>query len=93
MVNWLSDGVPIDGTIYGGWTIECRKRNSATVLWTKSTGITGLAGSGCAPSIQISWLSNDLGSLDPGRYLLEVSGVVNGKSRKFQIDLEIIPEI
>ena len=92
-VMWTQDRDPLDGTVYT-WQIECRRAGSdTTVLWTKTSGLTGQVGTASTASLVIAWAAGDLGTLTAGRYVLEVSGTSGGKARKRQIDLVVHAEV
>lgn len=88
-IMWTVDSGYLDGTGYT-WAMECADAATpATVLWTKSTGLTGQVGSATNPSLVVDWLAGDLGTLTPGLYTLEITGTAGGKALKHLAQLII----
>lgn len=88
-IMWTVDSGWLDGTGYT-WAMECGAAAApATVLWTKSTGLTGQVGDADTPSLVIDWLTGDLGTLTPGQYTLEITGTSGGKALKHLAQLVI----
>lgn len=90
VITWTEDGTNIDPVGYT-WQIQARALSSATVLFTKTTGIT--VGSTAGPTVTIAWTTADLGLLSAGVYLLELTGTTSSKPRKEQLTLQVITEV
>lgn len=78
---WKHDDTWLDLSA-GGWTytIEARNANNSTVLWTKTTGVTGGVGSATVPAATIVWVAGDLGALTAGVYVLELTASLSSKA-------------
>jgi hypothetical protein len=70
---WPVDDGYLDATTLPTWTVEATAAGSDTVLWTIST-VTTQVGTDTVPSVIITWAVADLGSLEPGEYVLTVTG-------------------
>lgn len=90
---WREDNVYLDLSGYSAWQIEAHNINTTTVLWTKTSGFTGAAGSVTVPNLTIAWVSGDLGALTAGTYDLELTGTLGGKLRKLTIRIAITAEV
>lgn len=89
---WVFDD---DGTLidFSSGTFSLKIGNlGSTALLTKSTGITGAAGSGTepdgVPNIVIVWDAGEL-ALTPGSYTGQLTWTVSGKDRVFKVSFEI----
>src|ERR671932_757318 len=81
-VTWLDDlGIVIP--FASGWTFTARiGRRGRPILVTKTTGFTG---SDTAPNLTLAWAEGELGALDPGAYVLQITATrVDGKKRNMQ---------
>jgi hypothetical protein len=71
-----------------GWTISlvCVTSLGATPEFTKTTGFTGATGAepftvNGTPNLTISWDVGDLGALDPGTYICDLTLTDDGTSK------------
>lgn len=90
---WLEDD---DGTLIdfsSGYTFSVKIGTIAATLLTKTTGITGAAGSGSepsgAPNLTVAWTAGEL-DITPGAYTLQVTATTSGLDRVFSIPIQII---
>ena len=97
---WLQDD---DGTLVdfsSGYTFSLKigAKGAAAVL-TKSSGITGAAGSGSEPdgtaNVTIAWSDGELANIDPGPYTwqLTCTATSGGKDRVFEGQIKILDVI
>ena len=91
---WWTDrtGTLIDYS--SGYTFEAVVTDGVTALLSKTSGITGAAGAGTAPTgtpnIVITWGSGEL-NLTPGEYTLELTPTSDGRQRDpLRVPLRII---
>ena len=80
---WLSRaGTLIDFS--SGYTWSAKITDGTTTLLTKTSGITGAAGSGTnptgSPNVAIDWSADEL-NIAPGEYTLELTPTVGGRQR------------
>ena len=70
-----------------GYTFSVVVGRRSAVEFTKSSGLTGAAGSGDGsepadvPNLTVQWSASDLGALTPGLYTLELVATRDGDSR------------
>jgi len=73
------------------WSLKIGQVGQAAAL-TKTTGITGAAGSGTpgsgTPNVAIVWATNEL-NLTPGAYTLQLNCVTTDGDRVEQVPIEI----
>ena len=87
VITWLEDDVNIVPSGYT-WQAECKAKGGSTLLWTKSTGFTSTA-----TTLTIVWTAPDLGTLTTGNYIVELTGTASGKTRKYQLALQVAAEV
>jgi len=94
---WLldDDGSLID--LSAGYTFEVKiGRAGEAALLTKSTGITGAAGSGVeptgTPNVTIAWTAGEL-AIAPGLYTMQLTATTGGLDRLFTVGLRIMDVI
>jgi hypothetical protein len=70
---------------YTGYTFTLKIHNSTTTVLTKTTGITGAAGSGTpptgTPNIAIQWAVDELLNIPAGEYTMELTPRTGGRDR------------
>jgi hypothetical protein len=81
------DGRLIDFSAGYTFALKCGDENLVATSWTKTTGITGAAGSLTAtpptPNVVVSFTASDLGSLAAGRYVLQLRATTASVDRDF----------
>ena len=83
---WFSeDGNLIDfSTGSPTWTFKIGLPGSSALV-TKTSGITGAAGSGVqptgTPNVTLVWTAGDLASVTPGNYQWQLTARISGKDR------------
>ncbi len=90
---WIQDD---DGTLIdfsSGYTFTLKIGNTGdTALLTKSTSITGAAGSGTeptgTPNLTIAWAAGEL-DITPGTYTLQLTATTTGLDRVFTTPIRI----
>jgi hypothetical protein len=78
---WKEDGLFLDLSAYTFEVVATASDTPGTVLFDKTSGITGAAGSSTVPNVTIVWTSGDLGLLTAGRYRLRISATTATKPR------------
>lgn len=76
-----------------GWTFTARIGQPGSVAEiTKTTGISGAA---IAPNVIIAWTADELDSLAPGSYTvdLEAKNTGSSKDRKRSFQMTILPQV
>lgn len=75
-----------------GYTLAMKIGDGTTATLTKSSGITGAAGSGTEPSgtpnVVVQWDSGEL-NLTPGQYVAELTATSGGRDRVVDFAFEI----
>jgi hypothetical protein len=62
------------------FTLTATTQSDPTVLWTKTTGITGAVGNASTPSLTFAWTNLDMGALPGGAvYRLRLTCTIGGK--------------
>jgi hypothetical protein len=95
---WLEDA---DGTLVdlsSGFTFSLKIGHPGSdALLTKTTGITGAAGSGAepdgTPNCTVAWTAGELAGLDPGVYDWQLTATTGGLPRVWSGVLEILAAI
>ena len=68
----------------------------STALLTKSSGITGAAGAGVAPSgtpnVTVEWTAGEL-SIAAGNYTLQLTATTGGLDRLFSLPIQILDTV
>jgi hypothetical protein len=77
--------LPDDVDVSAGYTFSLKVGTpSETALVTKTTNITGAAG-----SVTVAWTAGELAALDPGLYNLELTATVGGFDRHYHWPIRI----
>jgi hypothetical protein len=86
---WKEDDQYLDLAAYTFTVVATAIDTPATVLFTKSSGITGATGTSAVPNVMIVWTTGDLGLLTAGRYRLRVSAITGAKPRIHDLQLTV----
>lgn len=93
-VWWYDDdGSLVDFSTATGWSLKIGTTPGATAALTKTTGITGAAGSGTpgngTANVSVAWDAGELAALTAGVYVLQITASFASGDRVLQATIDV----